>query len=201
MLTKARQSTRVLARTQGNGEGQLVAYDAANGTKLWSYTTENGIVAAPSTYEIDGEQYVAVMVGYGGGAPTSASAVLRDRPRLPGRLMVFKLGGKVEAKPYDIPKVANLDLKGVTSTGDAKAGFALYHNNCQVCHGPSVSGAFLPDLKKSQMLLTAENWKSVVIDGALKANGMASFTRFMSPKDAEDVRAYVLSEARKSQQP
>ena len=186
---------------QGDGEGQLVAYDAANGTKLWSYKTENGIVAAPSTYEIDGEQYVAVMVGYGGGAPTSASAVLRDRPRLPGRLMVFKLGGKTEAKPYDIPTIANLDLKGVTSTGDAKLGFALFHNNCQVCHGPSVSGSFLPDLKKSQMLLTADNWKSVVIDGAKKANGMASFARFMSPKDAEDVRAYVLSEARKSQQP
>ena len=186
---------------QGNGEGQLVAYNAADGTKLWSYKTENGIVAAPSTYEIDGEQYVAVMVGYGGGAPTSASAVLRDRPRLPGRLMVFKLGGKVQAKPYDIPQVASLDLKGVTSTGDTKAGFALYHNNCQVCHGPSVSGSFLPDLKKSQMLLTADNWKSVVLDGAKKANGMASFARFMSPKDAEDVRAYVLSEARKSQQP
>ena len=186
---------------QGNGEGQLVAYNAADGTKLWSYKTENGIVAAPSTYEIDGEQYVAVMVGYGGGAPTSASAVLRDRPRLPGRLMVFKLGGKVQAKPYDIPQVASLDLKGVTSTGETKAGFALYHNNCQVCHGPSVSGSFLPDLKKSQMLLTADNWKSVVLDGAKKANGMASFARFMSPKDAEDVRAYVLSEARKSQQP
>ncbi len=186
---------------QGDGEGQLVAYDAANGTKLWSYKTENGIVAAPSTYEIDGEQYVAVMVGYGGGAPTSASAVLRDRPRLPGRLMVFKLGGKTEAKPYDIPTITNLDLKGVTSTGDAKLGFALFHNNCQVCHGPSVSGSFLPDLKKSQMLLTADNWKSVVIDGAKKANGMASFARFMSPKDAEDVRAYVLSEARKSRQP
>ena len=186
---------------QGNGEGELVAYDAANGAKLWSYKTENGIVAAPSTYEIDGEQYVAVMVGYGGGAPTSASAVLRDRPRLPGRLMVFKLGGKAVAKPYDIPQVANLDLTGVTSTGDAKAGFALYHNNCQVCHGPSVSGSFLPDLKKSQMLLTADNWKSVVIDGAKKANGMASFARFMTPKDAEDVRAYVLTEARKSQQP
>ena len=186
---------------QGDGEGQLVAYNAADGTKLWSYKTENGIVAAPSTYEIDGEQYVAVMVGYGGGAPTSASAVLRDRPRLPGRLMVFKLGGKTEAKPYDIPQVANLDLKGVTSTGDAKLGFVLYHNNCQVCHGPSVSGAFLPDLKNTQMLLTADNWKSVVIDGAKKANGMASFARFMSPKDAEDVRAYVLNEARKSQQP
>jgi quinohemoprotein ethanol dehydrogenase len=47
------------------------------------------------------------------------------------------------------------------------------------------------------MLLTSEDFKSVVIDGARKHNGMASFTRFMTPADAEDVRAYVISEARK----
>nr|QQZ50845.1 c-type cytochrome [Phenylobacterium glaciei] len=78
--------------------------------------------------------------------------------------------------------VPNLDLAGVTSAGDVKAGFALFHNNCQVCHGPSASGAFLPDLKKSQMLLSADAFKSVVIDGALKANGMASFARFLTPR-------------------
>ncbi len=184
---------------QGNGLGDFVAYDAAKGTRLWSYKTENGVVAAPSTYEIDGEQYVALMVGYGGGAPVSASVVLRERPRLPGRLMVFKLGGKAVAKPYDIPVVPDLELTGVNSTGDAKAGFALFHNNCQVCHGPSASGAYLPDLKKSQMLLAAESWKSVVIDGALKDRGMAGFARFLTPKDAEDIRAYVLTEARNAQ--
>ena len=181
---------------QGDGVGEFVAYDAATGQKLWNYKTENGVVAAPSTYEVDGVQYVALMVGYGGGGPTSASVVLRDRPRLPGRLMVFKLGGKAQAKPYDIPVTAALDLTGISSTGDAKAGFALFHNNCQVCHGPSVSGSFLPDLKKSQMLLASDSWKSVVIDGTLKANGMASFARFMSAKEAEDIRAYVLTEAR-----
>jgi quinohemoprotein ethanol dehydrogenase len=182
---------------QGAAEGKFVAYDAATGTKLWSYVTQNGVVAAPASYELDGEQYVAVMVGYGGGAPVSASVMLGNQPRLPGRLMVFKLGGKAQAKPYDIPKVAALDLTKLTSTGDVKKGFVAFHENCQVCHGPSVSGAFLPDLKRSPMLLTSEDFKSVVIDGARKHNGMASFTRFMTPADAEDVRAYVISEARK----
>jgi quinohemoprotein ethanol dehydrogenase len=184
---------------QGNAEGQFVAYDAANGTKLWSYKTTNGVVAAPAVYELDGEQYVAVMVGYGGGGPVSASVLLGNQPRLPGRLMVFKLGGKATAPAYDIPVVPALDLTGVTTTGDAKAGFARFHENCQVCHGPNASGAYLPDLKKSQMILTADNFKSVVIDGVRKANGMVSFAGTLTPKDAEDIRAYIISEAKKTQ--
>jgi quinohemoprotein ethanol dehydrogenase len=183
---------------QGAAEGKFNAYDASTGTRLWSFETQNGVVAAPATYELDGEQYVAVMVGYGGGGPVSASVLLGNQPRLPGRLMVFKLGGKAAAKPYDIPKVAALDLTKVTTTGDVKKGFVGFHENCQVCHGPSVSGAFLPDLKKTPMLLTAEDFKSVVIDGARKHNGMASFSRFMTPADAEDIRAYIISEAKKT---
>ena len=186
---------------QGGAEGQFVAYDAANGKKLWSYTTQNGVIAAPSTYELDGEQYVALMVGYGGSGALSAPAFLPERSRLPGRLMVFKLGGKAKAPAYDIATMPPLNLAGVNSTGDAKNGFSLFHQNCQVCHGPNASGAYLPDLKRSPLLLTSEDWKSVVIDGAKKANGMASFSRFLTPKEAEDVRAYVLTEARLSQGP
>ncbi len=186
---------------QGGAEGQFAAYDAANGKKLWSYTTQNGVIAAPSTYELDGEQYVALMVGYGGSGALSAPAFLPERSRLPGRLMVFKLGGKAKAPAYDIATMPPLNLAGVTSTGDAKNGFSLFHQNCQVCHGPNASGAYLPDLKRSPLVLTSEDWKSVVIDGAKKANGMASFSRFLTPKEAEDVRAYVLTEARLSQGP
>jgi mono/diheme cytochrome c family protein len=185
---------------QGAGEGDFVAYEAATGKKLWSLDTGNGIVAAPSTYELDGQQYVALMVGYGGAGPTSASIMLKDRPRLAGRLMVFKLGGKATAKPYVIPEIPALDLTQVTTgSGDAKNGFALYHENCQVCHGPSVSGTYLPDLRKSQMITTAENFKSVVLEGARKANGMASFARFLNAADAEDLRAYILKEAHNAQ--
>jgi quinohemoprotein ethanol dehydrogenase len=80
-------------------------------------------------------------------------------------------------------------------------GFALFHQNCQVCHGPNASGAWLPDLKRSPMLMTADNWKGVVIDGASASRGMASFRRFFGAEDAEDIRAYVLSEAKKAQGP
>ncbi|HEY0648958.1 PQQ-dependent dehydrogenase, methanol/ethanol family [Phenylobacterium sp.] len=181
---------------QGAAEGQFSAYDAASGKKLWSYETENGVIAAPMTYELDGEQYVAQMVGYGGAGALSAPFVLPDRPRLPGRLLVFKLGGKATIAPYPKPEKLDVDLTGVTSSGDAKRGFALFHQNCQVCHGPNATGTYLPDLRRSQMLTSAEAFKSVVIDGALAPRGMAGFSRFFDARGAEDLRAYLLTEAR-----
>ena len=61
-----------------------------------SYTdakTAAAVMAGPATYEIDGEQYIAVNVGYGG-----ANAMIGGRfPRRPGRLYVYKVGGTVKA--------------------------------------------------------------------------------------------------------
>ena len=183
---------------QGSAEGQLAAYDSAGGKKLWSYKTGNGVIAAPMSYEIGGEQYVAVMVGVGGGGQISAPGSMPNRPRLAGRLMVFKVGGTAKAPDFPTPVQAPINLAGVASTGDVQHGFALFHQNCQVCHGPNASGAWLPDLKRSPMLQTADNWKGVVIDGASAPRGMASFSRFIDAKGAEDIRAYVISEARKA---
>jgi len=186
---------------QGAAEGQFSAYDATSGKALWTYKTGNGVIAAPMTYELGGEQYVAVMVGVGGGGQISAPASMPTRPRLPGRLLVFKVGGTAKAPDFPAPAQAPaLDLANVTSTGDVQHGFALFHQNCQVCHGPNASGAWLPDLKRSPMIMTADNFKGVVIDGASASRGMASFSRFLNAKDAEDVRAYILTEARKAAQ-
>ncbi|PZQ58940.1 MAG: PQQ-dependent dehydrogenase, methanol/ethanol family [Phenylobacterium zucineum] len=185
---------------QGAAHGEFAAYDAANGKRLWSYKTGNGVIAAPMTYELDGEQYVAVMVGAGGGGQISAPGSLPNRARLPGRLLVFKLGGTAQAPAFPTPPEAPaLDLTQIASSGDVQHGFALFHQNCQVCHGPNASGAWLPDLKRSPMLMTADAWRGVVIDGASATRGMASFSRFLSAKDAEDVRAYVIDEAKKAQ--
>ena len=54
---------------QGTAEGDFHAYDASDGTRLWSHAAGNGIVAAPMTYSIGGRQYVAVLIGYGGSGP------------------------------------------------------------------------------------------------------------------------------------
>lgn len=181
---------------QGTGEGTLKAYDASTGAQLWSYPTVNGIVAPPISYVIDGRQYVAVMVGYGGPIAMYGT-IVPYRPRLSGRLMVFALDGKVRAKPYTIPEPAPIDLTGVTTSGDPVRGLAAYNDTCLVCHGFSARGRYTADLRRSQIVKDAEAFRSVVIDGAFKELGMVSFAQHVSPERAEDIRAYLIQEARK----
>jgi outer membrane protein assembly factor BamB len=42
---------------------QLIALDAATGTKLWHFETGQNINSAPITYTIDGRQFVTVAAG------------------------------------------------------------------------------------------------------------------------------------------
>ena len=61
---------------------------------MWSAPTGNGVIAAPMTYAIDARADLAVMVGVGGAGQISYPVMMPKRPRLPGRLMVFKIGGR-----------------------------------------------------------------------------------------------------------
>ena len=49
----------------GTNDRNFRAFDAKNGKVLWEFKTNSGITGVPSTYEIDGVQYVAVMSGWG----------------------------------------------------------------------------------------------------------------------------------------
>ncbi|HEX4712624.1 PQQ-dependent dehydrogenase, methanol/ethanol family [Phenylobacterium sp.] len=166
------------------------AYDAATGKVLWTYDTLADPIAAASTYEIDGEQYVALMVGYGG-----AGGMGGTEPRRKGRLLVFKLGGAVHPAAYPTPVVLPpLDLAAAEpSKGDADHGGALVGQFCGQCHG---RGAFLPDLTHSPAILSRDGFKAIVLDGAKRQNGMAPFRRFLADADAEDIRAFWLWAAR-----
>jgi hypothetical protein len=48
-----------------------------------------------------------------------------------------------------------------------------------------------PDLRYSALLQSDVAFKTVVIDGALTENGMLSFAKTLSVKDADAIRAYV----------
>jgi quinohemoprotein ethanol dehydrogenase len=168
----------------------FAAYDAATGKPLWTYDTGADAIAPAMTYELDGEQYVALMVGYGG-----AGGMGGDQPRRKGRLLVFKLGGAVEPKPYPTPvSMPRLDLsQAEPSRGDADHGAALYGQYCGACHG---GGVFLPNLPRSPAILSRGGFRAIVLDGARRADGMAPFGRFMNSADVEDVRAFLLWKAR-----
>jgi mono/diheme cytochrome c family protein len=136
------------------------------------------------------------MVGSGGGGQVSAPKLLPKRPRLPGRLLVFKLGGTIKAPPFKIIEAPPLDLSKVATTGDKGHGYVVFNDNCQVCHGDNATGSWLPDLKRSIMITTPADFNSVVIEGVKAHNGMVSFSRFLTPKDVEDVRAFLISQAK-----
>ncbi len=77
----------------GTPEGYLKAVDAKTGKDLWSFQTGSGVVAPPITWEEGGEQYVAVVSGWGGAVPLWGGDVARRVNYLEqgGSVWVFKL--------------------------------------------------------------------------------------------------------------
>jgi len=77
----------------GTPEGFLKAVDAKTGKELWHFQTGSGVVAPPITWEQNGEQYVAVVSGWGGAVPLWGGDVARRVNYLEqgGSVWVFKL--------------------------------------------------------------------------------------------------------------
>ena len=69
----------------GEPDGNFQAYDARTGELLWQFQTGFGADGAIVSYEVDGEQYVAI--------PTGGTS-LAQSARGDG-VWAFKLGGKV----------------------------------------------------------------------------------------------------------
>jgi glucose dehydrogenase len=47
----------------GEGNGWFKAYDADTGSTLWTFQAGAGVNAPPSSYSVDGKQYVVVAAG------------------------------------------------------------------------------------------------------------------------------------------
>ena len=51
--------------TGGTNDRMFRAFNASTGDMLWEYPTNSGVTGAPSSFEVDGVQYVAVQSGWG----------------------------------------------------------------------------------------------------------------------------------------
>lgn len=80
----------------GSADGYLYAFDAKDGKVLWkSPQATSGFLGVPSTWRVDGKQYVGIWAGWGGGTPIWGGEMAED-PKVKaipsgGHLYVFAL--------------------------------------------------------------------------------------------------------------
>ena len=184
---------------QGRGSGELWIYAADTGEVLDTIQTGSHIMAAPMSFAIDGVQYVAVQVGYGGAAitvgpvpPTSAAGKYENT----NRILAFKLDGGPVPKPPERPPVT-FDEPPAQHAAQAniRKGEVLFVQECSRCHVLGVSST--PDLRR---LTGAQHsiFNDIVLRGVVAPTGMEKFDDLLSEQDVNDIHAYVIDEAWKA---
>lgn len=178
-----------LVFTGDSGNQELWALDADSGEQLWSYPVQAGISAAPISYALDGEQYIAQVVGGGGRggyyAPTYA------------RLLVFKQGGSAQLPPNVEFTEAPFNPPEQTATAaDIAQGGTLYSGACATCHGDGgQSRGMFPDIRRSALLHSQEAFDQVVLGGIRANQGMLSFADKLSADETALIKAFVVDRA------
>jgi quinohemoprotein ethanol dehydrogenase len=182
----------------GNGQGFLNAYAAETGALLASINVGTGMMAAPISYAVDGEQYIAIMAGFGGAVGwyyPSGSAAFRYGNE--GRIVAFKLGGGAVPLPPKIDRNKPIPEppQMASSPGQIERGRELFDRaRCSWCHveGPGPVPNLLEMAPEKHAL-----FEQIVLGGALESKGMASFADVLSKEDARAIHAFIVEESRK----
>ena len=187
---------------QGNGEGFFAAYHAQSGEKLWEQNVSSGIVAAPVTYAINGEQYVSIAVGWGGILPLNLGEPLRKAaPPTVNRVVTFKIDGTAN---LPVEKAFALTLDPPISTASAETidqGRTIYHQWCWMCHGDTgVNNGGIPNLRYSPVISDQNAFDAFVLNGIAEERGMPRFSDDLSNDDSAAIRAYITKRANDLQQ-
>jgi PQQ-dependent dehydrogenase (methanol/ethanol family) len=179
----------------GDAGGAFGAYDARDGKKLWGADSGTPIITAPITYQVDGDQYVAVMTGTAFGAPYKGG-VSGVMPK--SRVLVYKIGGaaslpaQAEATPMPAPPVV------AASAATIARGEKTFAPLCSQCHGWTANATgVVPDLRRSLVLRDKGAFLSVVHGGRAEL-GMPDFSKWIKPDEVEAIRAYLAAQAKKA---
>jgi alcohol dehydrogenase (cytochrome c) len=76
----------------GTNDRRFRAFDASSGAVLWEFPTNSGIIGQPSSFSVDGKQYIAVQSGWGIDARGMQGSLNRISP---GRFREVPEGGAV----------------------------------------------------------------------------------------------------------
>ena len=185
---------------QGTWDGTFAAYDANNGTPLWQYQSDSAILAGPISYELDGEQYIAVAQGSGGTVMLTVGDELKRNKVNQNKLLVFKRGEFNQTRSNALTQTAQdstlatilaLGHKAETNPEIIKKGQTLYGQNCASCHGISAkSNHIIPDLRYMSEQ-THIDFSGIVLGGAYAHKGMIGYFETLSLEDSEAIHAFL----------
>ncbi|PCC97810.1 PQQ-dependent dehydrogenase, methanol/ethanol family [Halopseudomonas pelagia] len=181
---------------QGTAAGEFAAYSADAGAKLWSFDAQTGVIAAPMTYQHQGEQYVALMAGWGGSAALfGGDAAVATGVRNVSRMLVFKLDASTSLPTLSEPVKADagrVPQPVLAAEQDIAQGLQLYSQYCAVCHGTGVvGGGVLPDLRYSSSAIR-DSYQAILRGGALEPLGMPNFAHSLDETQVNNLLLYVM---------
>jgi quinohemoprotein ethanol dehydrogenase len=185
---------------QGQADGYITAYSAAEGRRVWAFYSAAAALGAPISFAIGKRQYISILNGPTQGHPASLGAMSArfgwDSRAHPRRLLTFVLDGTgvlpptpgpTPAKPLDAPEFT-VDEALATEGG-------LAYAKCQWCHGAvAIAGGSAPDLRASPVVLNAIPFATLV-RGGLETRGMPKFDE-LSDHELEALRNYIRVRAR-----
>jgi quinohemoprotein ethanol dehydrogenase len=205
-------STRGNLVFHGQGTGEFSVYSATDGRKLWSIETHSAIHSVPVSFEVEGEQYVLMPVGFGSGSRLfglNSSMATPESKRGPARLLAFKLGAKTPFPETRIvvPPVPEPPLQTASADMILQGEVAAYKFRCSNCHGGLLDGSgawildgAIPDLR--YMPHDAhDRFLAIVMGGVGRTNGMPGFAdggenyplvANMTLKEANAIHAYII---------
>jgi mono/diheme cytochrome c family protein len=117
------------------------------------------------------------------------------------RLIVLRLGGGAvrvaDRLPSPPPPTAGMGPQPTSLVG---RGAGLYRANCGRCHGLVGERTPFPDLRRMRPE-TVQAFDEIVLGGAYKDAGMASFADVLRPSDTRAIRAYLADWAARDARP
>jgi quinohemoprotein ethanol dehydrogenase len=182
---------------QGGLDGKLRVYNDADGKLLKEIEVGTAMIAAPSTYSVNGVQYIAIVAGSGGGGwnnwmPQNIASTKGNA----NRILAFRLDGGVTPVPPDLPPPGPLPEPPAQmgTAADIASGQRLFGANCASCH-INAPRAPVPNLHRSSAATHAA-FKDIVLRGALQPRGMPSWAGLLSDQEADQIQAFIISQAR-----
>ncbi len=179
---------------QGTATGEFRAYTADAGEQVWAFDARTGVMAAPVSYTVDGEQYVSVLAGWGGAFGLIAGIESEIEPP-PSRVLTFKLGAQGELPENVKRQFTEAPAPAAVSSEEIAQGRTLYHEYCAGCHGTdAVSNGAVPDLRRLPHVYY-DNFDKIVLDGMMRKMGMVGFSDVLNKEESALIKAYVLTQA------